>query len=273
MLRWFVCLSLVACVSEPVRPAGDDVWSCPSVSVVSSDVHYLCNGAAVRENVERYVVGALVGAPGSAPPRAQVKVRFEGKRVGISHARANGAFVVDYLIPEDEFLRSRDREVELRVEGRPRRTLSLRSGGGYFHYRIDENGELVPDPPIANDDRIELTLDYRNGDRGGTVRAINTRTGAFVEQADDDAQIDVVIDGLPGDDIMVLVREPDGDVGGCYADTDGKWWRPRCFCTSEERQLGVCDTPDDFPGEVRVTAEPVPTDAGVFMPSDAAPPE
>lgn len=274
MLRWFVCLLLVACVSEPVRPAGDDVWACPSVSVVASDVHYICDGAAVSESVERYVVGALVGAPGSASPHSVVKVRFEGERVGIAPTRANGAFVVDFLIPEDVFLRSRDREVELRVEGRPRRTVPLRSGGGFFQYRIDENGELVPDPPIANDEgQIELTLDYPNGDRGGTVRAINTRTGAFVEQSDDDPQIDLVIDGLPGDDIVVAVREPDGDVGGCYAGVEGRWWRPRCFCTSAERQRGECLAPADFPGEVRVTAEPVERDAGVFVPSDAAPPE
>lgn len=274
MLREFVCLSLVACVSEPARPAGDEVWACPSVSVVASDVHYICNGAAVRENIERYVVGALVGAPGSAPPRAQVKVRFAGERVGASYARANGAFVVDYLIPEDVFLSSRDRAVELRVEGRPRRTMSLRGGGGFFRYRIDEAGELVPDPPIANDDgQIELTLDYPDGDRGGTVRAINTRTGAFVEQSDDQSLIDLAIEGLPGDDIVVLVREPDGDVGGCYADVEGKFWRPRCFCTSQERQRGECEAPIDFPGTVRVTVEPVETDAGMFMPSDAAPPE
>jgi hypothetical protein len=274
MLRWFVCLSLFACVSEPVRPAGDDIWACPSLSVEASDVHYVCNGAAVSENVERYVVGALVGAPGSAPPRARVKVHFDGQRVGISHARPNGAFVVDYLIPEDVFLRSPDRAVELRVDGRPRRTLPLERGGAFFQYRIDETGALIPDPPIANEhDQIELTLDYPRGDRGGTVRALNTRTGAFVEQSDDDTQIDVVIDGLAGDDIVVVVREPDGDMGGCYAGVEGKWWRPQCFCTSEERQRGACDTPDDFPGVVRVTAEPIETDAGVFTPSDAAPPE
>jgi hypothetical protein len=276
MRRWFLCLSLLAaCVSEPVRPIQDEVWACPSLRVATSGVRYVCDGAAVSTEVERYVVGALVGAPGSAPPGAEVRVHYRGEGVGRTSAYANGAFVVDYLFPEEWLERSSSRKLELRVDGVSRGKLRLpRHGGGHFLYRV-EDGELVPDPPIADEGQIELSLDYR-GDRGGAVRAINFRTGAFVEQPDDEASIDLVIDGAPRDHIVVVVREPDGDPGGCYARIEGggsEWWRPRCFCTSEERQRGECESPEDFPGEVRVTAEPVPTDAGVFMPPDAAPPE
>ncbi len=274
MLRWFVSVSLVAgCLSEPARPVDDDVWACPSLRIATSEVRYVCNGAAVSTEVERYVVGALVGAPGSAPPGAEVRALFRGEGVGVTSAYDNGAFVVDYLFPEEWLERSSSRKLELRVDGHSRGKLQLpRNGGGHFVYRV-EGDRLVPDPPIAEEGRIELSLDYR-GDRGGTVRAINFRTGAFVEQPDDEASIDLAIDGAPRDHIVVVVREPDGDPGGCYAHIEGgRWWRPQCFCTSEERQRGECESPEDFPGEVRVTAEPVPTDAGVFMPPDAAPPE
>jgi hypothetical protein len=274
MLRWFVSVSLVAgCLSEPARPVDDDVWACPSLRIATSEVRYVCNGAAVSTEVERYVVGALVGAPGSAPPGAEVRALFRGEGVGVTSAYDNGAFVVDYLFPEEWLERSSSRKLELRVDGHSRGKLQLpRDGGGHFVYRV-EGDRLVPDPPIAVEGRIELSLDYR-GDRGGTVRAINFRTGAFVEQPDDEASIDLAIDGAPRDHIVVVVREPDGDPGGCYAHIEGgRWWRPQCFCTSEERQRGECESPEDFPGEVRVTAEPVPTDAGVFMPPDAAPPE
>ncbi|MCB9632908.1 MAG: hypothetical protein H6721_12325 [Sandaracinus sp.] len=267
-----VCLwVLVGCVSDPVRTAGDDVLRCPTLGVRAWSVRNVCNDSTVVSG-RTYVAGMLVGRPGAAPAGGHVEVRYAGELVGRTQAHANGTFVVDYLI-DDEKVKG-GRRLHLLVEGRPRRKLGLPPRGARFHYRIDADGTIEPPPPISRDGWLEVPLDYR-GTRGGTLHALNARTGAYSERPDDEARMRVVLEGLPGDDVIVVVDGPYGNVGGCYADierfgggTDP--WKPSCWCTADERQRGECDAPESFPGEARVTVEDVPPpDAGTFDP-DAA---